>query len=1035
MCTINSLVRVNTIPFLLSLVFILGLSILDVSANAPVRDDTGAPFAITVTAPADRVIEIKREGICDTLLSLPPASFNTTCLPVSSFQTITPLGTLNSNGGGPLSFPNGVYQIIYKITDACGAIGTDTMKLIVFDASPPDIVCIPEQIIYLNNTGEGLLPARSLDGGSSDDCGHVFYKVKRMSPPQRYNCTKPSNPNYNFDDEILMCCADAGQNIAVILRIYDVYPGDGPVSDSLYRGHFSDCMVMVTVGDKIPPTLNCPANITVSCGFDVDSLFKKQRPFILDNCSAVRLDSMIDFQVNGCGAGKVFRTFIATDRNGLSSSCTQTVHVQVNSHFDGTDPHQLKWPNDSVIYACRINADSIDAGSPDINEGFCDQIQIKKSDDVYYFSRGGVCSKIVRKWEVINWCNFNPYLLPNPRIPQNGYYSHLQIIKVMDSSAPVVIAFGDTTLFNYHVDCGPLNALLPDFYATDCGVQTGIKLSYEWDFFQDGKKDSTGNGSNPSTTVPMGIHNLYLIAQDSCHNFSSKKIVVTIKDAKSPTPNLLFGLSSNLIQMSTGPMIMVNSRLFDNKSFDNCTPSDKLRFSYSLNPEDTMKTFTCDEIGLQLFDLFVWDECGNYSKAQTYINITDSDSLCPSNLKSGFYVSGNIASYYGYETPEVRVKCSNPIINYLVSTDSKGRFNFPKLPVGTSCTLEGYLDEDYSEGVSTADIVRIQKHILGNSRINSPYDLIAADVDQSGSVTTRDLSLIRQLILGLITEFPKRKSLVTIPAHYQFSEPLKPWNEFQRNSTIEIDQIKTDQNIELIGIKLGDVTQSLGSGYLLNSNRRFVVEIVEHQGMLYFYSTQRISMEGIQFELNHPNGCKISIEPKLGLLGKIWSNNNFAQHENSIRVSMNLEQPLQINQADLLFVVRLEGLDIHCQQAIGFGDVIAAELYHANGEIYYLETDYKLKNKPASNDVFHIKSWGPNPFNEFLEFEISNPALEKIQYSIMDVYGKLVEKGNIKSTLPFQTLRLDQLKMQTSQVYIIVFENDSQRIQFKLIHQ
>ncbi|MBC7884536.1 MAG: redoxin domain-containing protein [Saprospiraceae bacterium] len=60
----------------------------------------------------------------------------------------------------------------------------------------------------------------------------------------------------------------------------------------------------------------------------------------------------------------------------------------------------------------------------------------------------------------------------------------------------------------------------------------------------------------------------------------------------------------------------------------------------------------------------------------------------------------------------------------------------------------------YTSKVSAADIVTIQKHILGLETLNPPYKQVASDVTNDGKITAFDLVNIRKLILGLITEFP-----------------------------------------------------------------------------------------------------------------------------------------------------------------------------------------------------------------------------------------------------------------------------------------
>ncbi|MBL7798121.1 MAG: hypothetical protein JNJ90_16635 [Saprospiraceae bacterium] len=62
-------------------------------------------------------------------------------------------------------------------------------------------------------------------------------------------------------------------------------------------------------------------------------------------------------------------------------------------------------------------------------------------------------------------------------------------------------------------------------------------------------------------------------------------------------------------------------------------------------------------------------------------------------------------------------------------------------------------DNDWLNGVSTFDLVRIQQHILGlNSLVGFQY--LAADANMSGSVSTFDQVELRKLILGIYQELP-----------------------------------------------------------------------------------------------------------------------------------------------------------------------------------------------------------------------------------------------------------------------------------------
>ena len=69
-----------------------------------------------------------------------------------------------------------------------------------------------------------------------------------------------------------------------------------------------------------------------------------------------------------------------------------------------------------------------------------------------------------------------------------------------------------------------------------------------------------------------------------------------------------------------------------------------------------------------------------------------------------------------------------------------------------------HLDCEWLEGVSTADLVAISKHILGTGTTPlDGYSIIAADANKSNSVTTFDIVELRKLILGIYSKLPNHE--------------------------------------------------------------------------------------------------------------------------------------------------------------------------------------------------------------------------------------------------------------------------------------
>lgn len=98
-------------------------------------------------------------------------------------------------------------------------------------------------------------------------------------------------------------------------------------------------------------------------------------------------------------------------------------------------------------------------------------------------------------------------------------------------------------------------------------------------------------------------------------------------------------------------------------------------------------------------------------------------------------------------------------------------------------------NDDYTEGVTSLDLITVQKHILRIEEIGDPYKIMAADVNGDRSITAIDLITIQKLILGLNDSFPNGiESYQFVPN--DFSIEVLPGNSL---------------DFDIIAIKMGDV--------------------------------------------------------------------------------------------------------------------------------------------------------------------------------------------------------------------------------------
>ena len=188
------------------------------------------------------------------------------------------------------------------------------------------------------------------------------------------------------------------------------------------------------------------------------------------------------------------------------------------------------------------------------------------------------------------------------------------------------------------------------------------------------------------------------------------------------------------------------------------------------------------------------------------------DSIDQAILRTGatklpvdFEVIGNVQTCKGEKIAGVEIGVEE-LETTFESTDTNGTFDFnAQLVPRALYTLLPTKDTAASNGVGVLDIVKIQRHILGIEPFTNPYQLIAADVDRTGTLTVLDLIQIRKLLLSIIPAFPGNPSWIFLNKDYIFDDPDNPFPEVYSNQTAVRFSTKTTAPIAVLGIKIGDV--------------------------------------------------------------------------------------------------------------------------------------------------------------------------------------------------------------------------------------
>lgn len=177
-----------------------------------------------------------------------------------------------------------------------------------------------------------------------------------------------------------------------------------------------------------------------------------------------------------------------------------------------------------------------------------------------------------------------------------------------------------------------------------------------------------------------------------------------------------------------------------------------------------------------------------------------------------YSIRGKVQTATGLPMAKLWVKLSGVTKSDSVLTDAQGAYEFQQVPAGGTYTLAPQPDTFPLNGVSTYDLVLISKHILGLELLPTPWKMLAADVNRSGTISTFDIVEARKLILGIYTQFPNAASWRFWPASTVFPDPTNPFQLVGGNPLPEVITLTNLQatvtGADFTAVKVGDLNDN-----------------------------------------------------------------------------------------------------------------------------------------------------------------------------------------------------------------------------------
>ncbi|GAB4495641.1 MAG: hypothetical protein OHK0019_25300 [Saprospiraceae bacterium] len=557
--------------------------------------------------------------------------------------------------------------------------------------------------------------------------------------------------------------------------------------------------------------------------------------------------------------------------------------------------------------------------------------------------------------------------------------------------------------------------------------------------------------------LPYGTHKIKWIIGDGCGNETVCEYTFVVKDCKPPTVTCINGLSVSIMQ--SGAIILFASDFLLHGQ-DNCTPEDLLTFGISHEevstnfPTDpvtglpvTQVTFDCSQLGNQSIELWVMDQAGNASYCEASIQIQDNFFNCNNATMATVAGALKTESGEGLEECDVELSGQDPggsTFHHFGMTDVNGAFHFNgAVPLNSNYTLTPTKDDNPLNGVSTYDLVLISKHILGLQPFDSPFKMIAADANRSGSITTFDVVELRKLILGIYDELPNNTSWRFVDKGFTFPNQANPFQTAFPETKSVAGADASAMGEDFTAIKVGDVNGTAIANALMNLDDRsastllFDVEDktvkVGEEITVTFRAAEKVA--GYQFTLNFNDLKVMDILP-----GDDMKAENFAlfPDEKALTTSWNASQPGGV-QAEFSIKFKAKKAGKLSEMLTVSSRITYAEAYQdvdTGEETTSMDVAFRFNGEqgPTITGVgFELYQNQPNPFVNRTTVGFHLPEATEATLSVFDESGRLLYTQTGDFSKGYNAVMLDRSMLKTNGLLYYKLETANESATRKMI--
>ena len=378
-------------------------------------------------------------------------------------------------------------------------------------------------------------------------------------------------------------------------------------------------------------------------------------------------------------------------------------------------------------------------------------------------------------------------------------------------------------------------------------------------------------------------------------------------------------------------------------------------------------------------------------------------------------------------------------VSMMVQTDVTGEFSLNSLSPGGTCTLTPEKDINIRNGLSTLDILRIQQHILFIDPFASPYDMIAADINNSGGISQFDIISMRRVLLFDIDTFPDNQSWRFVDAAYVFSSAETALQDDFPES-VDCSPL-SNLSIDFVGIKIGDVTGNADPGMIVGeedtrTEQELILQLPDlalDAGESYQIPvtvSEDIALLGGQLEWRFdPNELQLeTISAGILSLGEDEIGRRFIS-EGILLSSWSKGQAYSIANKEKLFY-----LNITAQRSGQLRDMLTLGNQRLNAEFYTADLTIRpitLQFSTTNTSLTH--SIQPNPFTDQFQIQFATQRAGKGLLQLYDARGQLVYQASQNVIEGSQSWQIFTDRLLSNGMYFYELNTPDQRFTGRLV--